>query len=596
VKALNLFLARLTLLVTVAALLAGSVAAQETDAVRDPVLDAMLEEIGRSRALRIVNLDEPYFIQYRLDDARMFSVSATLGAILDQNRRQFRIPTVEVRVGDYSFDNANYLYTGLFAANATRGIPMPLEDNGLALRTFFWLATDRAYKGAVEAIARKRAALRSVNVSEEIADLWPAEPERLILEPASQFVDEPLWTERVRKLSGLFTEYPQVLDSVVSFSSVLSTAYMANSEGTAIRQPDPLAYLRIQAEGQAADGMLVRDTTVIQALSPDNLPAEQELENETRLVAQNLEALREAPVGDSYVGPVLVEGIASAQLFAQLLGRELQHRRRPVSEPGRSAPSSGSQLEGRLGSRVLPVWMDVVDDPTREQWNGKPLFGHYQIDMEGVRPQRLVLVEDGVLKAYLLTRQPVPGQTGSNGRARLPGEYGASTAGFGNLFINASETSPAAELRQKLLEMCKQRGKPYGIIIRKLDFPSSASAAEIRRMGGGGRRGRAAGLVSGPVLVYRIYPDGREELVRGMRLRNVDVRTLRDIVAASDESHRFDFMANTAPLSRMGAAGFVSANTVLAPSVLFEDIELEPAGEELPTLPVVPPPAVSLSM
>lgn len=568
---------------------------QDIDPGSDPLLDTMLQELDRSRALRIVNLDEPYFIQYRLDDAHMFSVSATLGAVVDENRRRVRIPEVNVRVGDYSFDNTNYIYTDVFAQNASRGIPVPLDDGKLALRTFFWLATDRAYKGAVEAIARKRAALRSVNVSEELPDLWPAEKETLVLEKTSPTLDEPLWTERARRLSGIFTEHSEVLDSSVTFSNVISTAYMANSEGTIVRQPDNLAYVLIQAEAQAADGMTVRDATVFPAFDPANLPSEQELESETREVAENVEALRHAPVGEAYVGPVLLEGIASSQLFAQLIGSELQPVRRPVSEPNRPAPARESQLDGRLGARVLPDWTDVIDDPTLDQWRGEPLFGHYLIDLEGVRPQPLDLVQDGVLESYLLTRQPVAGEAGSNGRARLPGQYGGSTAGFGNLFVNASETASEAELRSQLLEIAERRGKQYGIVVRKLDFPSTASSSELRQMGGGGRGGRAEILVSRPILVYRVYLDGTEELVRGMQFRNLDTRALRDILAASDESYRFDYMANTAPLSMIGAAGYVSANTVIAPSVLLEEIEIEPIEGELPTLPVVPPPAVSIS-
>jgi len=589
-------LRRLGLILVTGAALAISVAAQTQEPTGDPVLDAMSAEMDRARALKIVNLDSPYFIQYRLDDARMFSVNASLGAVIDETRRQLRMPSVEVRVGDYSFDNSNYVYTDLFNQNATRGIPMPLDDNELALRTFFWLATDRGYKGAVEAIARKRSALEGVNVNEALPDFWPAEPERLILDKSSETVDESQWIDRIRELSSVFTEHPDVLDSEVVFSTVISTAYLANSEGTMVRQPDDLVYVRINAEGQVGDGMTVRDAVVFPTFRTEDLPSQEDLENAAQEVAANVEAMRNAPLGEAYVGPVLIEGIASPQLFAQLIGSELQPTRRPVSDRGgRQAPSRESQLEGRLGARVLPDWMDVVDDPTQEEWQGKPLFGHYVLDLEGVRPQPLTIVEDGVLQSFLLTRQPIPDQSGSNGRARLPGNYGASTAGFGNLFVNAAETSTEADLRSQLIEMAQQRGRDYGIVIRKLDYPSTASAAEMRQMGGGGRGSQAANLVSRPLLIYRLYPDGREELVRGLEFNDLDSRTLRDIVAAGDQSYRLDYMANTAPLSMVGAASFVSANTVIAPSILLEEAELEPVDDELPTLPVTPPPPLTVS-
>ena len=578
-----------------ALLVLATVFATAPVAAQDAVLDAMKEELERSKALRIVGLDAPYFIQYGLDDAYTFGVSATLGATISRDERHFRVPTIEVRVGGYEFDNTNYVFSDYFTAGAPRAAPVPLDDDKLVLRNFLWLATDTAYKGAVEAIARKRAALKNVTVGDELADFSKVEPVERILEKSHAEIDKSRWEERARQLSAVFENYEKVMWSEVRFELVQSTSYLANSEGTRLRYPDHLTYVRIRAQGQAADGMIVRDAAIAPAHNIESMPSERELEGMARTVAENVSALVGTPPEDTYVGPVLLESVASPQLFAQLLGNELAVRRRPVAEPGRPSPFSASRLEGRIGSRILPEWVSVVDDPTQTEWRGRPLFGHYEVDMEGVVPEPLVLVEKGVLKNYLLTRQPLKGHPGSNGRARLPGAYGAKQASFGNMFVKASETLSAAALRKRLLELCEQRGKEFGIIIRKLDFPTSAGVAEIRRMAGGRQRGNARQLVSAPTLVYRLYRDGREELVRGLRFRGLNVRSLRDIIAASGESQQFDYMGNTAPLSMMGGAGFVTANTVIAPSVLFDELELERVEEELPKLPVVPPPELTVN-
>ena len=139
-------------------------------------------------------------------------------------------------------------------------------------------------------------------------------------------------------------------------------------------------------------------------------------------MAQNVVALAHAPKGEDYSGPVLFEGAAGAQILAETLGRNLGVPRRPVGDGGRGGGGSQpGELEGRIGARVLPDSFDVTDDPTRKEWHGKPLFGYYEVDREGVIPKPLHLVEKGVLKGYLLTRQPVRGYEGSNGRARLAG-------------------------------------------------------------------------------------------------------------------------------------------------------------------------------
>jgi hypothetical protein len=285
---------------------------------------------------------------------------------------------------------------------------------------------------------------------------------------------------------------------------------------------------------------------------------------------------------------VLFEGVAGAQIFAEVLGRNLALTRRPVAEGGRGGGSQASELEGRMGARVLPDSFDVVDDPTQKEWRGRPLFGSYDVDREGVTAKPLHLIEKGVLKGYLLTRQPVRGLEGSNGRARLPGSYGASAAGFSNLFVSSSDTAPAGELRKKLMELCRARSKPYGIIVRKMDFPSSAPLDEARRLLAGQQgSGRP---VSMPILVYKVYPDGREELVRGLRFRGLNARSLKDILAAGDDSAVFEFMDSTAPFALMGGAGFTAETCVVAPSILIDDLELHAMEDELPKLPVAPAP------
>jgi hypothetical protein len=249
-----------------------------------------------------------------------------------------------------------------------------------------------------------------------------------------------------------------------------------------------------------------------------------------------------------------------------------------------------SELENRVGSHILPDWMDVVDDSTQTTFGGHTLLGHYLYDIEGVAPQPVTLVEKGVLKAFLLTRTPVfKDFPGSNGHARMSGSYGDQAPGFGNLFIRASQTTPAAGMKQKLLDMCKERNKPYGILIRKLDFPSSASIDELRRLmqaSGGGH------AITAPLLVYRVYPDGREELVRSLQFHGVTTRSFKDIVAASDENYVFDLIDSNAPFALFGAGSFTTTASVIAPAVLFEELELTPVQEETPKPPIVPPPAL----
>jgi len=555
----------------------------------DVIMRAMRDELVRSRSIHLTNLEPPYFISYALDDGESFVATASLGGLINSRMDGFRLPDIEVRVGDYKFDNTNYVGSGMFGSRMDLS-RFPLENDYGVLRRYLWLATDSAYKGAVEAIARKRAALQNMAVSEQLDDFARAEPVRHVVASDRVKIDEAHWQGLARSLSAVFTSFPKIKDSGVEVNIVQSVHYQVNSEGTELRFPERLAYVRIRATSQAADGMSLHDAVVFHSHDLNRFTPEPELRRAAQSLAESLTQLAESPAGDTYNGPILFEGAAAGQILAEVLGKNLTLPRRPVSERGRGGFFQPSELEGRQGSRIMPEFMTVVDDPTQTEWRGRPLFGAFEVDREGVVPKPLTLVDKGILKSFLLTRQPVRGFPSSNGRAMLPGAFGTSTATFTNLFVKAGETVTKADLRKKLMEMCQNRGKPYGVVVRKLDFPSSASFQELRQMMSRGGQSGGVPRVSMPVLIYRVYPDGREELMRGVRFGGLNARSLKDITAAGNDDTAFEFMDNSAPFALMGAGGYTSEACVVAPSILVDDLELHKVDDELPKLPIVPAP------
>ncbi len=562
----------------------------------DPILKAMRQEMARARELKLSGVaDQLYFIEYAVDDVKSMSASASFGALLRSDENRTRVPRVQVRVGDRSFDNTNYIYTDLFGA-ARAGGGVPLDNDLTSLRHYFWLATDRVFKGSVEALTRKRAALRNVTQQEKLNDFAPAEAAKIYQNPLDPKIKKEQWEKLTRQLSAAMAAFPKVTASQVDFEADFGNSYYINSEGSEARYPDGLFFVRTVASAQAANGMTVRDATMVVGRSTDKLPSEAEMQRGVEQIGRNVTALLEAPGLDDYSGPVLFEDIAAPQLMAHLLGSNLALMRQPVGEPGRQIPMPQSELEGRKGSRVLPEWMDVVDDPVRNEWQGQELQGTYPVDMEGVVPQALKMVTNGKLENFLLTRLPVRGFEGSNGRARLPGPFGSKAAVFSNLFVTARQSVPAAELRKKLIELVTQRSKPFGLIIRKLDLPASGALEELRRQSmSNGQRGGSSKPTALPLLVYRVFPDDKEELVRGVRFRGLTARSLRDIVAASSTETIFHFAGNGSPLPVMGQGGYVSLHSVVAPGLLFEDLEMEKRQEDWPKLPLVDPPALVTS-
>lgn len=558
------------------------------------ILKAMRDELQHSRALDSVKLDKPYFISYGIEDGELFAATATLGGLITSTSTLFRVPRIEVRVGDYAFDNTNYVGTGMNFGSHYDIDRFPLENRYPVLRRYIWLATDQAYKAAVEALARKRAALKNMSAREPVPDFARAEPIRLIEDIPAQKVDREAWLKRLRALSAAFTHYPQVTSSNVELQAIKNVRYLVTTEGTEVRTAEDLLFLRVRGAGQAADGMRLRDAVAIHSLEFGGMPDEAQLTRDVRQVAENIAALTNAPVGETYNGPVLFEGVAAAQLFAELLAKNLVLTRKPVNEPGRPSMSPASELEGRQEARILPEWMDVVDDPTLKDFHGRRLFGSYRVDYEGVAPKPVTMVEKGVLKNFLTTRQPVAGFPVSNGHARMPGAFGSDAATISNLFIRVGQSAPVADLKKQLLEICKARNQPYGIIVRKLDFPSSASIDELRRfMAANTRDGSGSHPFSLPILIYKVTLDGKEQLIRGVRFRELNGRSLRDIRSAGNDSTIFDYLDNGAPLALMGAGSYAAESSVIAPSVLLDDVEIRKLDDELPKLPVVPSPLVA---
>jgi TldD protein len=561
-----------------AAALAASFALVAQAPTADPVLQALRDEAQRSRGITVSDLEAPYFVQYVVDEADTFSVMAVQGGLISRRRDRARAPEVQVRVGDYKFDNTNFAGGG-GGSRYDLG-SFPLDNSYPALRHYLWLQTDSAYKSALEAFSRKRAALRNVSQNDQLSDFAHAAPVRQLGELHGLRIDEDAWAARVRSLSAVFSRFPGVRNSSVELQASDGGYYVVNSEGAEVREPENVTFVRARAQAQAPDGMVVTGAVAFHALEPEGMPSETDMASGIEALARNVSELAQAPMGEDYNGPVLFEGEAGPQVFAELLGRNLAPSRRMVGERGNAL--SASEFEGRIGARVLPDSFTVVDDPTQKEWRGRPLFGSYSVDREGVAAKPLRLVEKGALKGYLLTRQPIRGFEGSNGRARMPGQ-----AAMSNLFVSSTDVVPAAELKKKLIELIQARGLPFGILIRRMDFPSSASVDQARRMISAAQGGKP---VSAPALAYKVYPDGREQLVRGLRFRGFNARSLKDILASGDDARAFDFLNNSAPFALIGGSNYMAETCVVAPSILVDDLELHPVEEEQPKLPIAAPP------
>ncbi len=570
----------------------------------DQTLKAMRDEMSRSTSrLEIKGLEKPFYIEYRLLDLDIRNVSASFGSLLNSSTTRNRFMTVDVRVGDYQFDSSNFVSDEGFRGFLGSAGQVGIDRDYNSLRQDLWLATDQAYKEALDQISRKRAFLRSLTKPPEIADFSKIDEPVKMLDPRA----EPDWTtrnwdEEARTASSVFRGFPTLYGTHVNYYMVYATYYLMTSEGTELRTTRSFAAIEAGIDTQADDGMGLDNYFSFYAATPAQLPDANTVRLALGNVAQKLMALRGGEAAPDYVGPVLLDPDASGAILAQLFAPSVSGARPPLSmlpmfDQMMDRMGGRSEWSGRVGTRVLPANVSLVDDPSAKEFKGQPLIGGYQVDDEGVRAQKVEIVQNGILRNLLMSRRPGPDFTRSNGHARSA-LLSDATPMSSNLFFQSSDTVNTQELRKKFLQLCKDDGHEWCIEVKKMDNPALAS--QRQEDFSESIAGLASGLSSGdrlPLMVYRVYvSDGHEELARGERMSGVNLRLLRNIAGIGDDFAVFNYMQNAAPgfagtaLGAFGNAQGGLPSSLVAPSLLLEEVEVRGArgGRQRP--PLVPPP------
>lgn len=562
-------------------LLLAAPPARATEPAASPLMAALQAELARAPALRLPDAPAPYLVSYEVLDGEVATAEALFGALSATDDGPYRMLRVDVRVGDYALDSGNF--EGNFGdRSGTRMRLLPDEDEVLALRRELWLATDEAYKGATEQLSSKLAA-REGSVRTFGPDLLRAPP--LVTPPVARpAVPVAPLEELVQSLSARLQGHGLEEGRAVA-RSWQGVRVLASTEGSQAFVPTGFAVLRVEAATRAADGALLRDAVSWIVPTPDQLPAMAELEAEVDGMVAWLEGLRQAPVEEDYLGPVLFEGPAAMEVFRQLLAPELVGTPAPERPP--EGFSDGEQVPtARLGRRLLPLGWTVVDDPARAHAQG--LAGGYLHDFEGVQAQRVELVEDGVVRKLLMSRVPREGMDQSTGHGRALGadRRGAMTAA---VTVQPARPRSPARLARKGLALARQTVQPYLLVVERMEPPALAEDFRVAFSG----EAPLPGLTR-PTRAWRLYPDGRREPVRGLSFVGVDRRVLRDVVLAGRvEAPRSELDAEPGPQRfGIGPVGGLPV-TWSVPPVLIGELELHGAGGREQR--VLPPPEPALA-
>ncbi len=542
--------------------LLGAAEPPPTDAV---LFGAMRAELTRAtRQLKLPSAPAPYYVAYWLVDENERSVEATLGAVVSDELTRDCFIKVELRVGTRESDNSN-----LALAVSTDGDPVSdsaptavtVDDDADAIRRDLWLATDGAYKDAVAALEKKQATRQSEIATRAEVPSFSTDTSSatIVKDPPPGVLGDPL--EVARHVSAVFGSFPAVQRSSVHVLEASDKRRFLASDGGLAIEPSRFAGIEITCAGQATDGMAIERSAFLAAPENGPLPEAAAL-SQARRIGAELGSLQRAQSAQDYSGPVLFEGRAAAQLVYELLGESLSG-----TPPAELNEGMESPLARRVGKRVLPRGLTVFDDPTLTSWEGTPLLGHYVVDDEGIFGERVLLIDDGRLRNFLMSRTPRDGFAHSNGHGRS-GLVGWARGRVANLIMTGKHGLSPSALRARFVQALRDEGIESGLVVEELQTRTSATSGE---------------LMPAPELAYRVALDGTETPIRGATFAPMSVRDLRDILAFGRDTAVYSFVTEN-------DGGLDIPASIVAPSLLLEDVELRGPTTPNKRLPIVPRP------
>lgn len=553
------------------------------------VFRAMQDEMQRSLSeLTLGNLERPYFIEYTVTVNRSVTAQAVLGHITAADSIHLATVSVRIRVGSYELDNTNFFDVGLgfFGSSddeeSYKNRRLPVESNYSNLRRNLWLASDACYKQAVEIYAKKLATIRNRTRTDTTPDFSPM--------PSATYTDirllgvgttKAIAQDLVCRASDVFRVYPDIQNSKAGFEFVPVETFYLNSEGRRLHKVEAFAGFEMTVVGQASDGLPVCETYAAFSKTPSELPSIDSLRKAATILAESLKATINAPTIETYSGPLLFEGQAAAELFAQSFAPNLVAQRTPTSDVGFSTGDRSMAFQNKIGGRVLPEFLSVRALPNLPSYAGVPIAAHYMYDDEGVPAETVEVVQNGYLKSMLTSRIPTRRLRTSNGHQRGGG------AMLSTLQVVADTTNSLddATLKNRMLKLVRDRDLPYGIIVRSVLNPNLFYTGVVPLLGSDVLlTGMGEGRI-GITEAYRLYPDGREERIRGVQGAGFSPSSFKDIIAVSKNSyvHNFLSQAVVSPFYTGGQQYIISA--VIAPAFLFEDGEVRAIEGDLPKPP-----------
>jgi predicted Zn-dependent protease len=531
-----------------------------------PVLQAMSAELDRSMQKLKTQPVPPYFLSYEIIETHDFHVTGAFGKLTASHENRRRQLDIDLRVGDYTMDNTREVRGGMSFGSLARlsSATVPIDNDPDAIRQVLWYHTDDRYKRALEQLTRIKTNVQVKVAQEDQSNDFSREEAQQYTEPVTDIkLDRRVWEDKIRKYTTPFAKYTNIYQASAILAASSETRWFVNSEGARIQTSQPAWHLFLIAYTKADDGMELPLYESFFGFTEKDLPDDATVLKAVDKMIRDLEALRVAPLTDPYTGPAILSGRASGVFFHEIFGHRVEGHRQKLANEAQT-------FKKKINEQVLSKDFSVYFDPTARRLADTDLAGYYLYDNQGVKARRVAVVENGVLKTFLMSRTPIDGFPQSNGHGRAQAGF-SPVARQSNLIVEVAPSAVQPDLKKLLIEEVKKQGLLFGLYFDDIS-------------GGFTFTGRVVpnSFNVMPLVVYRIYPDGREELVRGVDLIGTPLTTFSKIIAAGKNVAVFNGICGA-------ESGGVPVSAV-SPAILVSQIEVQKKQKSQDRPPVLPAP------
>jgi TldD protein len=493
----------------------------------------------------------PYYVGYLLRDIEQFWIDARFGTLFADEHRRWRRCFADVRVGSYKYDHVT---DGGLDDNSTKAesygyTSLPIGENVGGVIHGLWQLTEARYREAAEDLLEKRA--DQLHVRDPNLGLSAFERrDPTVHEALSPFpeVDRAYWIKYVEAASAIGQREEDLFGCEVELTVRNITRIFVSTEGSVVTDRQAFWQLNVMLDLSSENGVTVPWNLSRFVIDPSELPSIHDIKKAMR---RALDTMRKIAAGDTvraYAGPVLLDPRPAGLLIHEAIGHRLEGNRLLSS-------GEGQTFRDALGSHYLPEVLSINDNPTLSHFEGKSLVGHYLYDDEGVATGNASLVERGRIRGYLTSRAAVARGHRSNGHARNE-SFERPMSRMGVTIVEAHEGVDDKSLKRMLIEEVKKRRLPYGIHVLLADSGETATKSyDFQAFLG---QIRAA---------TRVFPDGREDLLRDVSFVGTPLNAVRGIIAAGTRREVDN--------SYCGAESGAVPVTTISPALLIDNLELQ---------------------